>query len=198
MHHERARPLMTTAQRRQNRQDAAKIAPATKSCVATDPGRRHARMASSTRGRPRRRPFGLRDIRSHKDSTRARLVIARHRRPNARRHCLRRRCDRRGAAGPIPGGRRWPRPRAQPRVRRRPGTDRRARRGQDLTRPWNTADLHATAAEVLAAVGDAAAASEQRRLALPLDPHRLHLAPPSSPGPPAISARPGVPLTLGP
>ena len=35
-----------------------------------------------------------------------------------------------------------------------------------LATPWNTADLHAVAAEVLTATGDAAAASEQRRLAL--------------------------------
>lgn len=39
-----------------------------------------------------------------------------------------------------------------------------------LATPWTTADLHATAAEVLAAVGDAAAAGEQRRLALALNP----------------------------
>jgi len=39
-----------------------------------------------------------------------------------------------------------------------------------LATPWNTADLHATAAEVLAASGDAAAAAEQRRLALAINP----------------------------
>lgn len=42
-----------------------------------------------------------------------------------------------------------------------------------LATPWNTADLHATAAEVLTAVGDEAAASEQRRLALAMNPHVL-------------------------
>ncbi len=39
-----------------------------------------------------------------------------------------------------------------------------------LATPWNTADLHAVAAEVLTATGDAAAASEQRRLALAINP----------------------------
>lgn len=39
-----------------------------------------------------------------------------------------------------------------------------------LATPWNTADLHAVAAEVLTATGDAAAASEQRRLALAMNP----------------------------
>ncbi len=48
--------------------------------------------------------------------------------------------------------------------------DARKRIDEALATPWNTADLHATAAEVLAAVGDAAAASEQRRLALALNP----------------------------
>lgn len=39
-----------------------------------------------------------------------------------------------------------------------------------LATPWNTADLHAVAAEVLTATGDAVAASEQRRLALAINP----------------------------
>lgn len=42
---------------------------------------------------------------------------------------------------------------------------------QALATPWNTADLHATAAEIFTAAGDAARAANERELALALDPH---------------------------
>ena len=55
---------------------------------------------------------------------------------------------------------------------RRPG-EARAMIESVLASPWRTADLHAAAAEIYAATGDAAAAAAQRRLAIRIDPFAL-------------------------
>ncbi len=53
------------------------------------------------------------------------------------------------------------------------GADARTIIAEALATPWNTADLHAVAAEVHAAAGDAEAAAQARARALAIDPHAL-------------------------
>ena len=49
--------------------------------------------------------------------------------------------------------------------------------GEALATPWNTADLHAAAAEVYAAAGELTAADVARARALAMNPHSLGLMP---------------------